>query len=56
MSDLYLTTSPIAAGAPGTPYAAEPPAHLRLAVEKAGHDGEAGVVFEHFVVDRDAEA
>ena len=47
VSDIYLTTSPIDAGEPDTPYCEAPPGEVRLVVEKAGQRGEAGVVFEH---------
>ena len=49
VSDIYLTTSPIDAGEPGTPYSEEPPGDLRLVLAKAGRGTEAGVVFEHYV-------
>ena len=47
--DLYLTTSPIAAGTPDTPLytGAHPPAR-RLVVRK---QSASGIVFEHFVLD-----
>jgi hypothetical protein len=48
--DLYLTTSPIEAGEPHTPYYEGPPLPLRRIVEKAGQGPEAAVRFEHFVV------
>jgi 5-amino-6-(5-phosphoribosylamino)uracil reductase len=53
ISDLYLTTSPIEAGEPDTPYCAQPPADARLRVAKAGRGNEAGVVFEHLTVIRE---
>jgi riboflavin biosynthesis pyrimidine reductase len=50
VSDLYLTTSPISAGEPHTPFHDGPPLSLTKIVEKAGQEREAGVRFEHFVV------
>ena len=50
VSDLYLTTSPLSAGEPHTPFYEGPPLSLTKIVEKAGQDREAGVRFEHFVV------
>ena len=51
VSDLYLTTSAIEAGEPGTPfYCGEPPRLARI-VEKAGRGAEAGVRFEHLLID-----
>jgi riboflavin biosynthesis pyrimidine reductase len=46
VQDLYLTTSPIAGGEPGTPLYPRPLA-LRTIVRKRGTLHEAGVVFEH---------
>lgn len=47
--DLYLTTSPIAAGTPDTPlYAGAHPPARRLVVRK---QSASGIVFEHFVLD-----
>ena len=51
VSDVYLTTSAIAAGEPNTPfYVGAPPATRRL-LEKAGTGPEAGVRFEHLIVE-----
>jgi riboflavin biosynthesis pyrimidine reductase len=50
VSDLYLTTSPISAGEPHTPFYEGPPLSLTKVVEKVGQEREAGVRFEHFVV------
>jgi riboflavin biosynthesis pyrimidine reductase len=50
VSDLYLTTSPIAAGDANTPFYEGPPLALTQILEKAGEGVEAGVRFEHFVV------
>jgi riboflavin biosynthesis pyrimidine reductase len=50
VSDLYLTTSPIAAGEPNTPFYEGPPLALTQVLEKAGEGVDAGVRFEHFVV------
>lgn len=52
VSDLYLTTSPIEAGTPNTPFYEGPPLPLELVVEKQGRDEEAGVRFQHFIVGR----
>ena len=46
VQDLYLTTSPITGGEPGTPMYPRPLA-LRTVVRKRGTLHEAGVVFEH---------
>lgn len=46
ISDVYLTTSPISAGVPNTPYCEAPP-DLRRIIEKAGKAHEEGVRFEH---------
>jgi riboflavin biosynthesis pyrimidine reductase len=54
VTDLYLTTSAIEGGVPETPYYQGPPLPLELVVRKAGQGAEAGVVFEHFVVDTPA--
>ena len=51
-SDVYLTTSPEEAGEPGTPFYDGPPLRLRTIVEKAGRGEEAGVKFEHLVIER----
>jgi riboflavin biosynthesis pyrimidine reductase len=50
VADLYLTTSPISAGQPGTPFYTGPDLPLRLVVEKRGTGPEEGVRFEHFQV------
>jgi dihydrofolate reductase len=50
VADLYLTTSPIEAGEPGTPYYEGPPLSLTRVVEKAGKGNERGIRFEHFLV------
>lgn len=50
ITDLYLTTSPIEAGEPNTPFYEGPPLTLTQMVEKAGKGDEAGVRFEHLVV------
>jgi hypothetical protein len=50
ITDLYLTTSPIEAGEPHTPFYDGPPLKLRQMVEKAGRGDEAGVRFEHLIV------
>jgi riboflavin biosynthesis pyrimidine reductase len=50
VTDVYLTTSAIEGGVPGTPYYEGPPLPLDLVVRKHGRGAEAGVVFEHFVV------
>jgi riboflavin biosynthesis pyrimidine reductase len=46
VQDLYLTTSPIAGGEPGTPMYSRP-LDLRTVVRKRGTLHETGVVFEH---------
>ena len=50
IDDIYLTTSAIDAGEPGTPYYQGPPLPLERIVLKEGTGVEAGVRFEHFVV------
>ena len=50
VGDVYLTTSPIDAGEPGTPFCIGPLPEMRLIVEKAGRGGETGVKFEHLVI------
>ena len=50
--DLYLTTSPIEAGEPNTPFYEGPPLKLTQVVEKAGKEDEEGVRFEHLIVER----
>ena len=46
VQDLYLTTSPIAAGEPGTPFYSKP-LTTELIVRKHGTAADAGVTFEH---------
>jgi len=48
VADLYLTTSPISAGQPETPFYSGPELPLQLVVEKRGTGPEEGVRFEHF--------
>ncbi len=48
--DIYLTTSPIEAGEPGTPFYEGPPLKLSRIIEKTGRGSETGVRFEHFVI------
>ena len=50
VADLYLTTSPVSAGQPETPFYTGPDLPLELVVEKRGTGPEAGVRFEHFRV------
>ena len=50
ITDLYLTTSPIEAGEPDTPFYEGPPLTLTQIVEKAGRGEEAGVRFEHLLI------
>jgi riboflavin biosynthesis pyrimidine reductase len=50
VADLYLTTSAISAGQPGTPFYSGPELPLQLVVEKRGTGPEEGVRFEHFRV------
>lgn len=47
ITDLYLTTSPISAGQPDTPFYAGPDLSVDLVVEKRGTGPETGVRFEH---------
>ena len=47
VADLYLTTSPVSAGEPNTPFYSGPPLPITLVVEKAGTGVEKGVRFEH---------
>jgi len=49
VQDLYLTTSPVAGGEPGTPMYPRP-LELRTVVRKRGTLHEADVVFEHSVL------
>jgi riboflavin biosynthesis pyrimidine reductase len=48
--DLYLTTSPIEAGEPNTPFYEGPPLTLTQVIERAGRGDEEGVRFEHLLV------
>jgi riboflavin biosynthesis pyrimidine reductase len=50
VSDLYLTTSPIAGGEPDTPFYEGSRLQLSRVIAKAGQGTEAGVRFEHFLV------
>jgi riboflavin biosynthesis pyrimidine reductase len=50
VTDIYLTTSAIEAGAPNSPYYAGPPLPLERVLLKEGRGEEAGVTFEHFIV------
>jgi riboflavin biosynthesis pyrimidine reductase len=50
VTDLYLTTSPISAGQPNTPFYSGPPLPQQLVVAKTGTGPEAGVRFEHFTL------
>lgn len=50
VSDLYLTTSPISAGQPNTPFYSGPPLSQVLVVAKEGTGSEVGVRFEHFTL------
>ena len=49
VQDLYLTTSPVTGGEPGTPMYSRP-LELQTVVRKRGTLHEAGVVFEHSVL------
>jgi riboflavin biosynthesis pyrimidine reductase len=52
VQDIYLTTSPKPGGEPGTPfYTGAAPLKTTLVVRKAGRGEEAGVVFEHLVLE-----
>jgi hypothetical protein len=46
VQDLYLTTSPVIGGEPGTPMYSRP-LDLRTVVRKRGTLHQAGVLFEH---------
>ena len=46
VQDLYLTTSPVSAGVPGTPFYSKP-LTTALVVRKHGTAADAGVTFEH---------
>ena len=48
--DVYLTTSPIEAGEPNTPFYEGSPPELVRVLSKAGRGIEEGVRFEHFLV------
>lgn len=50
VSEIYLTTSPIDAGEPNTPFYEGPPLNLSRVLLKAGKEDEEGVKFEHFLV------
>ena len=50
VSDIYLTTSPIEAGEPHTPFYEGPPLNLTPVVHKAGRGAEGGVRFAHYLV------
>jgi riboflavin biosynthesis pyrimidine reductase len=50
ISDIYLTTSPIEAGEPNTPFYEGPPLKLSRVLFKAGQGDEDGVRFEHLLV------
>jgi riboflavin biosynthesis pyrimidine reductase len=52
VKDIYLTTSPIEGGEPNTPYYEGTPLPLVRVLQKQGLGREAGVRFEHLVVDR----
>lgn len=49
--DVYLTTSPIEAGEPHTPFYEGARPRLTRVLAKAGLGGDAGVRFEHFLVE-----
>jgi|SRR5688572_15964587 len=51
IGDIYLTTSPIEAGEPKTPFYEGPPLRLSRVLLKAGQGPEESVKFEHFVVE-----
>jgi riboflavin biosynthesis pyrimidine reductase len=50
VSDIYLTTSAIEAGEPGTPFYEGPPLSASRILLKAGRGPEQGVKFEHLLV------
>jgi riboflavin biosynthesis pyrimidine reductase len=51
VQDIYLTTSPLPGGEPNTPfYTGQSPLDTTLVVKKAGQGDEAGVIFEHVVL------
>jgi riboflavin biosynthesis pyrimidine reductase len=49
IQDLYLTTSPVSAGAPHTPFYSKP-LDTRAIVRKHGTGADGGVVFEHMAL------
>lgn len=51
VSDIYLTTSPIEAGQPHTPFYEGPPLRTTAVLVKAGKENEEGVTFEHLIVE-----
>jgi hypothetical protein len=51
VSDVYLTTSAVDGGEPNTPYYDGPPLAVDRVTLKDGQAEEAGVRFEHLVVD-----
>jgi riboflavin biosynthesis pyrimidine reductase len=53
VQDIYLTTSAIEGGSPGTPYYEGRPPQVDRVVLKEGRDTEAGVRFEHLIVRHD---
>lgn len=52
VADLFLTTSPISAGEPNTPFYSGPPLPFDLVVEKRGTGPETGVRFQHLTLRR----
>ena len=56
VSDVYLTTSAIEAGEPDSPYYEGPPLATRRVLLKEGRGVEAGVRFEHFVVEPEIQS
>lgn len=52
IDDIYLTTSPIDAGEPNTPFYEGPPLNVTRVVLKGGRGSEEGVRFEHLVVSK----
>ena len=50
VTDLYLTTSPIAAGEPDSPFYIGAPPRLNSVLEKNGRGVETGVRFEHLTI------
>jgi riboflavin biosynthesis pyrimidine reductase len=53
VTDIYLTTSPIEAGSPGTPYCEGRGPRVERVLLKEGRGQEAGVRFEHLIVRSD---